>query len=220
MAKKPQPAEEESVEGAPLWIISFADMISLLMAFFVMLSTFSGFGPGEAAQLQKVGKSALAPQYFGGWFFNPSFSSMVPGSPSAGQDEKGSEKPTLDQTSGGGLLKETQIKDFRAKKIFQIESQKIFLANSSAISADGRKFLDTFASYVRQLPDRIIVSEIAAGDTSQIPLLRAVSIVEYFGARGIAKERCGVGITGIVPQSNRRGERMLEISLIDEGSYK
>jgi hypothetical protein len=37
--KKAQP--EESGEKAPLWIISFADMISLLMAFFVMLQTLA-----------------------------------------------------------------------------------------------------------------------------------------------------------------------------------
>jgi outer membrane protein OmpA-like peptidoglycan-associated protein len=39
MSKKP--AQEESGEKAPLWIISFADMISLLMAIFVMLQTMA-----------------------------------------------------------------------------------------------------------------------------------------------------------------------------------
>jgi hypothetical protein len=38
---KKQPPQEESGEKAPLWIISFADMISLLMAFFVMLQTMA-----------------------------------------------------------------------------------------------------------------------------------------------------------------------------------
>jgi hypothetical protein len=38
--KKPPPPEEKG-EQAPLWIISFADMISLLMAFFVMLLTMA-----------------------------------------------------------------------------------------------------------------------------------------------------------------------------------
>lgn len=39
--KKHAPAEEGGGEKAPLWIISFADMVSLLMAFFVMLQTMA-----------------------------------------------------------------------------------------------------------------------------------------------------------------------------------
>lgn len=45
--KKAAPAQEEKGECAPLWIISFADMISLLMAFFVMLLTMSTANSGK-----------------------------------------------------------------------------------------------------------------------------------------------------------------------------
>jgi flagellar motor protein MotB len=38
---KKAPPKEEAGEKAPLWMISFADMISLLMAFFVMLLTMA-----------------------------------------------------------------------------------------------------------------------------------------------------------------------------------
>lgn len=44
---KPAPVQEEKGESAPLWIISFADMISLLMAFFVMLMTMATARSGK-----------------------------------------------------------------------------------------------------------------------------------------------------------------------------
>lgn len=47
--RKPTSVPEEKGECAPLWIISFADMISLLMAFFVMLLTMSTAQSGKLA---------------------------------------------------------------------------------------------------------------------------------------------------------------------------
>ena len=46
MKNKPAVVEEKG-EQAPLWIISFADMISLLMAFFVMLLTMASTKSGK-----------------------------------------------------------------------------------------------------------------------------------------------------------------------------
>jgi len=47
--KNKAPIVEEAGEKSPLWIISFADMISLLMAFFVMLLTMATTQSGKIA---------------------------------------------------------------------------------------------------------------------------------------------------------------------------
>jgi outer membrane protein OmpA-like peptidoglycan-associated protein len=69
MKKKAQ--EEEGGEKAPLWIISFADMISLLMAFFVMLQTLATehtpalFTSGRGAFVAAMGDFRRNIDYFG-----------------------------------------------------------------------------------------------------------------------------------------------------------
>lgn len=47
---KKGPPKEEQGEKAPLWMISFADMISLLMAFFVMLLTMATTRSGKLCE--------------------------------------------------------------------------------------------------------------------------------------------------------------------------
>jgi hypothetical protein len=47
---KKAPPKEEQGEKAPLWMISFADMISLLMAFFVMLLTMATTRSGKLCE--------------------------------------------------------------------------------------------------------------------------------------------------------------------------
>lgn len=226
---KQKPAqEEESAEGAPLWIISFADMMSLLMAFFVMLSTFSGFGPSEAERLRKAVKATLQAHY-GGWQPQRSRTAMGYQSPAAGQLEKGSEKPTLQGEQGKGLLKETSAGDFRKNKIFVIESNQVFWGTGTTLSARGRDFLDTLASYLGQLPDRLVISEGGPGqgaggreqgaetlsaDTRPLPPapssdagpVRAMAVLNYLTRQGIAKDRCSIATHGMSPE--RRVERV------------
>ncbi len=221
MAVKRKQQEEESGEGAPLWIISFADMISLLMAFFVMLSTFSGFGPGEKEKLQRVKKTALAPNYYGGWFKYPPRGAMGPEAVATGQLEKGSEKPTLEEATGkGGLLAETKPEDFRTRKVFLIESKKVFWAAGTTLSRDGRDFLNILASFINSVPGRIVISENGPGENSELGILRAIVVVRYLSSKGISKNRFSIGAKGMLPEEKFKAERMLEITLLDEGTYK
>jgi hypothetical protein len=212
---KQQPQEEESGEGAPLWIISFADMISLLMAFFVMLTTFSGFGPKESAKLRKVITAALAPNYYGGWFQNPSRGAIGRQMVATGQAEKGSEKPTLEEAAGSGSLAETLTKDFRSHKVFLIESKKAFWANGTSLSTEGQDFLNNLGLLIGRVPGRIAISETGPGNNPDIGIIRAIAVVEYLNGKGVAKNRCGIATKSTMPETNSGQERMLEIVLLE-----
>lgn len=218
MAGKPKP-QEESGEGAPLWIISFADMVSLLMAFFVMLTTFSGFGPMESIRLRKVISATLAPDLYGGWLREQQpLGKMGRQMVATGQAEKGSEKPTLENPSYPGTLAESKSKDFRSQKVFIIESEKAFLGSGTAISEEGREFLDPLALLLSKIPGRIAVSEVGPrgpGDSPDTGIKRAVAVVEYLCDKGIPKNRCSVGTRATTPETNYKTVRILEITLLD-----
>jgi hypothetical protein len=215
MSGKQKQQEEESGEGAPLWIISFADMISLLMAFFVMLTTFSGFGPKESAKLRKVITAALAPNFFGGLYKNPPLEAMGHQMVATGQAEKGSEKPTLEEATGSGSLAETGQKDFRDHKVFVIESKKAFWASGTTLSTEGRDFLCNLGLFVSRVPGRIAVSEVGPGNNPDIGILRAIAVVEYLGSQGVPKSSCSIGTRATLPETNSKSERILEITLLD-----
>jgi hypothetical protein len=221
MHRKPKSQqEEESGEGAPLWIISFADMMSLLMAFFVMLSTFSGFGPAEAERLQKALKAAIAPNYYGGWYSFQPRTAAGPQAVAAGQQEKGSDKPTLEEMQQKGLLIETRPPAFKTRRLFVIESTKVFWGEKIIGSRQGRDFLDALAAFANRMPNRIVVCETGPGDDVESGLTRAIAVIDYLAARGVSKDRCSLGTRGMQPDKPSDAGRTLEVALLDESLYR
>jgi chemotaxis protein MotB len=212
--------EEEAAEGAPLWIISFADMMSLLMAFFVMLSTFSSFGPAEALKLRTAVTVALSPNLYGGWYPSQARTAVGAQSIAAGQQEKGSEKPTLEETQGQGLLAEGKPQDLRTRRVFAIESKKIFWGGGVTLSRNGREFLDTLAAFANRVPGRIVIAENGPGDNPELGLNRALRTLTHLAARGVAKDRCCIGTRGTLADQDLSRERILEIAILDESIYQ
>jgi chemotaxis protein MotB len=216
---KPQ-QEEESGEGAPLWIISFADMISLLMAFFVMLSTFSGFGPAEAERLQKALRAALEANFYGGWYpFQPR-PAVGPQAVAAGQQEKGSDKPTLEEIQSKGLLMETKAPAFKTRRLFVIESRRVFWGEGVTLSEEGRDFLDALAAFADRMPNRIVICENGPGEDGELGLTRGVTVIEYLASHNVSRGRCSLGIQAMQPDKAPDAGRTLEIALLDESLYK
>jgi hypothetical protein len=218
MSAKPKKQEEEGGgEGAPLWIISFADMMSLLMAFFVMLSTFSNFGPKEEQELKGVLRAALAP--YGGWLNNPPKTGVGQRNKVSGQTAQGSEKPTLEQAEGTDTMAETKPKDFRTHKVFAIESERVFWSGGVTFSKQGKDFLNTMTTYLAKVPCRIVISENGPG-AQELGINRSIVIAEFLASKGFPKSLINISPGTMLVNDKSKPRRKVEITLLDENTYK
>jgi hypothetical protein len=215
---KQKPPEEEGGEGAPIWIISFADMTSLLMAFFVMLSTFASFDQKTAKELEDIGTRVVNS---GGWNYKNNYKALLAQQSTTNVDEtkKGSEKPTNDAESGVKTMKNTFAKDFRNHRVFVMESGKVFWSKGAALTSQGRYFLQTLAAFINKVPSRIIISEYGADD-SQLGLQRAWAAVECLVDAGISPDMCNISAQTTLDKPGVPRERMFEITLLDRSIYK
>jgi hypothetical protein len=214
MSNKEKPEEEEGGESAPLWIISFADMISLLMAFFVMLSTFSNYGPKEIRKLHGVLTVAMFGS--GSWYRDTKEqNSLVPRSPAINSVSSGSSVPTLEKNKKPGSIVQTNPIGFRDYKVFQSLSSEMFVTTRPMLSQKGKDFLQTFAGFWKSGPCRIIITERGADKNDKLGISRSAAVIDYLDKIGVKSEWCSISSRGAMPQSYFNNGRVFEIWLAD-----
>ncbi|MCX5634436.1 MAG: OmpA family protein [Planctomycetota bacterium] len=163
--KKKGPPVEEKGECAPLWIISFADMISLLMAFFVMLLTMSTAKSGKLCEegsgvfeqtLSGFRESVVGfgvPEWFGSGNESLSFESQK-----AHYDTSGEDSDVENRVIDAGEEKVKQIFEElgRKAKTFRAQAQGerpnfiitpiTFEQGQAVLNESGGQFLSKFAA--------------------------------------------------------------------------
>jgi len=227
-----QPQAEEG-PSAPLWMVTFSDCMNLLLTFFVLLVTFSSFDTDVLTDLGAV--------------FRRIFPSLIDVQKEMPKDaslpttlimpveahEKGSEKPTLTRGPDDNLLKEeTQPSEFHNRKVFQVSSKSIFLGRGTAISPAGKNILVTMASFLKEVPSRIVISETGPDNQGdeQIGLRRAWAVVEYLTAKqGLDKKWFSISAASFLPKegiengqadnTKSDSEHTLEIVLLERSIY-
>ena len=219
MAKEKKQQEEESAEGAPIWIISFADMTSLLMAFFVLLTTFSSFGPKEEEQLHIAINATLAP--FGDIFKRGLFGGTQKDATNIGVSvpanaTQGSEKPTFDKSKG--YLKPTMESELKTQKVFTADSKEVFWASGVSISAEGKDFLNSMAQFIEKMHGRIVISE-SGPAPDELGLNRAIAASKYLIDAGVSEEAVSIAAAPLQKFEND-GSRQFQITILDEDICK
>lgn len=213
MAKKEKEEEESCSESAPLWIISFADMMSLLMAFFVVLSTASSNGPKSVEKLKTAINIALAPC---GGLFSSTKDAIGPGLNNAASTDKGSERPTT-SSKNKGSMKPADDSAHKTHKVFTLNSSEMFNGSGISISAKGKKFLDTMIEYLIKTNARIAIGE-SSSKVSQLGINRATIAAKYMIDHGVSEDT--INITAQVQQPTSDDTRKFQIMILEEEIYK
>jgi chemotaxis protein MotB len=224
--------ETDDASGAPEWMVTFSDCMTLLLTFFVLLLSFSSFDEKAFHKVKLI---------FGGAM--PSVSGRLTGNREAflptgqvvhtAELDKGSEKPTPMTGLEDGLKEETEPEDFRSRKVFLIPSKKVFWGKGTAISLQGRRTLSAMAALLKEAPHRIVISEngpeaVQAGGDSG--LRRSWVVMDYLTAKGGLDKRWfsisasnTVPIEDVEPTERDRPEaavgRVLEIVLLERSIY-
>jgi chemotaxis protein MotB len=199
-----QPPSDDS-PGAPLWMVTFSDCMNLLLTFFVLITTFSCYDTKVLSdmgttfrQIFSVGNEGIA---------KTSKEAVIPKSlvTPVQYYDKGSESPTLTRGPENNLKKEYPPADLSSGKTFLIPSADIFLGKGQALSASGKNFLETMASFLKEIPCRIVVSEISPDNENNEPagMQRALAIMEYLTAnQGLDSQRFSISQAGLLPKGS------------------
>jgi len=234
--KQPEPEQEA---GAPSWMVTYCDSMTLMLTFFVLLFSFASFDESAFEGLftnftktlstvdppVKKDKSAFV-----------STKQILP----TGYFDEGSEKVTLAREdeareagarAGNNLTEDTESADFRSRKVFLFSSKRLFLGKGMAISPEGRNALSTMASFLKEIPCRIVISENRQGDdkdSEQFGLLRSWAVMKYLTTKqGLDKGQFSIA-AGTLQKSHKndqpdysqsKSERTLEIVLLERSIY-
>jgi len=226
MRKQPE-SEEEA--GAPEWMVTFSDCMTLLLTFFVLLLSFSSFDNVEDLFKLKV----IFAEQFSCSLQKTDKESVSPPEPILYNDDldKGSETPTLERGEEDNLKKETEPVNFRDHKVFLISSGNVFYGNGTIISLQGRKTLSNMALFLKEVPSRVVISENGGEDGESDELFglrRAWAVIEYFATKqGLDKSMFSIAASTLQEdlQSNEytyskaKTGRMLEIVLLERSIY-
>jgi chemotaxis protein MotB len=216
MAKKPEPAEPEE-ESAPAWFVSYADMVTLLMCFFVILYSM--------ATADKPKFSAVAKSFRDG--FMPH--STQAAASSFKNEPRGNVTKTIDLIAQEGEDKGQTVVDPR--DIIVIGGPVFFEKGSSELKADQYSSLYRIAMQLRGTNQIIEIHGYCSPDPEdesikynnkwELSFFRATSVIEFLTDPNLGKisqERIRIYVHGeydfrntLLFTQNRKERQRVEI---------
>ncbi len=229
MAREPKPQESDEAPGAPEWMVTFSDCMTLLLTFFVLLLTFSSFDDRVFRNLKVVYARAFTNVSLATRSDRDAVLDMPPVKVVVELD-KGSETQTTTRGEQENLMRESDPVNLSRGLALLISSKEIFWGQGAVLSSEGRKAMDLVGSFLIRAPSRVVISEIGVEDgrnSVHFGLPRAWAVMEYLTAKpGLGRERFSISQASSLPPGNSgtnsagaNSERKVEIVLLERSVY-
>ena len=232
MGRAEKNIEPENEPGAPEWMVTFSDCMTLLLTFFVLLLSFSSFDNRVFRRLKVIyshGLTSIVPSRLS----DRDALMYIPPVRHVSDLDKGSEKPTLELKNEDGLLKTTPPFDFNRGIVFMLPSNRLFWGNGVAISTQGRNTIDAMAKFLSEVPHRIVISEHGATNgqiSDPLGLQRSWAVMNYLTTKeNLDKRRFSISSVSTISQENNQRPaslsgkenvgRTVEIVLLERNIY-
>ncbi len=233
MATRSKQKPSDDGPGAPEWMVTFSDCMTLLLTFFVLLLSFSSFDTKVFPKMQSAFSEGLSSI---GLRLRRIDDALLP-TPRIIHDqdpERGSERPTVDGQYESNPSTSLDFMDFQDQKVFLVPSEDVFLGLGTRTTGHGRRIMADVATLLKAVPNRVIVSEHAmeAGPdgSDEIGLRRAWAIAQILtDGQGIEKTRLSITATATVDAEtlrhsglaalNPRTRRVIEIVILERSTY-
>ena len=221
-------AEEEAGESVGLWYVSFSDMITLLLSFFVILCGFSSFDDESREKFSGVMNGISHFSVFGGTQ-NAHDSIVPPHDPAAESAEDGSEKPVDPVGAGAHKPKKlpwvAELDAYKDRRVFYIPIRSVFWGKSNSLTPEGRESLIQIAAFLSRVGCQVTLTEILpeGGSPAYNSMDRLCAVQEFLIVKGkLSGETVNVSSTASLPPNltKRPAEPTLEICLISRSKAR
>ncbi|NQV25483.1 MAG: OmpA family protein [Rhodopirellula sp.] len=226
--------EEDAPPGVPEWVVTYGDMMSLLLTFFIMLVSMS--------ELKDEGKNRAALNSMREAFGPMDGTSGVPGrtfnnrssnefmSSKSSKKQTALEKGSIDSIGGGGP--ESSVATVNHGEIVTVGGSLEFDQFATDLGDDSLSDLNRIIEAVKRVPNRIIVrghsfaepvrNKPQFRDQHDLSFARARSVAKYLMENDINSDRILVSAAGdaeprIVTRNleDRRHNRRVDVFTID-----
>ncbi len=231
--KKSRPRSHDEVErepGAPVWIISFADMVCLMLTFFVMISsTSSQKSAADNEDLLRILASIKV-----GFGYKPKAGSTEPIDAAVLQvlstmSSRSKEDPSQMRWPSPAVEGQRErVKDLYGQPKSAVGRPILFEAGSAKISKNQEQGLDELAEIVRHHYRRIVIQgHASAKESSDDPeksgfdlgYRRALAVKQALVERGLDQARLRLVSSGAYDASKEEEEKLQQRAVVTLGDY-